>query len=281
MGGLTAEHVRIGRCVVRRATRAGAVDAIADLVAAKTGGMVFTPNVDHVVMCEDDAAFAAAYDRADLVFADGMPLVWASKLTATPLPERVSGSDLVRPLARRAAADGWRVYLLGGRAGAAAESARRLTAEYGTHVVGIDDAVVRLDDEEGYAAVLARIAAARPDLVLVALGSPKQEVWLGRVRAALSPAVAIGVGASLDFVAGQVRRAPAWMARAGFEWLFRLCQEPGRLWRRYLLRDPKFVWIVLRQIRESGIGARGSERRSPPDSRSPIPDPRLSRSPQC
>lgn len=243
------QRVRIGGVWIDVVTFEGALAAIEELVARRRGGAVFTPNVDHIVQAEHSAPFREAYGRASLSLADGAPVVWASRLLPIRLPEKVSGSDLVWPLARLAASRGWRVYLLGGRSGAAAEAARRFHEACGLNVVGIDDAHVRLDDPASYAPVLERIRAARPDLLLVAFGAPKQELWIDRVRAALGPTVAIGVGASLDFVAGQVRRAPAWMARCGLEWLFRLGQEPGRLWRRYLVQDPAFVGIVLRTLR--------------------------------
>ncbi len=243
-------RLRVGRLWVDVVTRDGALAAIAALVARGAGGAVFTPNVDHVVMAEDDAEFRDAYARASLALADGAPVVWASRLLGARVPEKLSGSDMLVPMARLAAERGWRVYLLGGGPGAAAEAARRLRDAYGVRVVGVDDAFVApRADPAGDAPVLARIRAARPDLVFVGLGAPKQELFITRARAAIGPAVCVGVGASLDFVAGTLRRAPAWMSRAGLEWLFRLGQEPRRLWRRYLIQDPRFVLVVLRTLR--------------------------------
>jgi N-acetylglucosaminyldiphosphoundecaprenol N-acetyl-beta-D-mannosaminyltransferase len=167
------------------------------------------------------------------------------------VPERVSGSDLAFPLLGRAARRGWRTYLLGGAPGVAEEAARRLRARLPSLVVaGTDAPRITLEpgDPEGEAA-LARLRAARPDLVLVALGAPKQELWIHRHRAALGPAVAVGVGATLDFLSGRVRRAPRWVSRAGLEWLWRLGREPRRLWRRYLVQDPAFAAILWRELR--------------------------------
>ena len=243
-------RVRIGQLDVDVVTFAEALERIASMVESKAGGAVFTPNVDHVVKAERDDAFREAYARADLCLADGMPLVWASRLLGPSLPEKVSGSDLLLPLMQLAAERRWRVYLVGGGPGVADETGQRLRAEHGVQIAGTDSPVVGPDgaaDESER--TLERLRAARPDLVLVAFGAPKQELWIDRFADQLAPAVAIGVGASLDFLAGRVRRAPAWMSRAGLEWLFRLAREPRRLWRRYLVEDPAFIVIVARNRR--------------------------------
>jgi N-acetylglucosaminyldiphosphoundecaprenol N-acetyl-beta-D-mannosaminyltransferase len=242
--------VRVGRLWIDALTFDGALEAIGALIESGCGGTVFTPNVDHVITADLNRDFRRSYRAADLVVADGAPIVWASHLLGTPLPAKVSGSDLMLPLARLAGERGWRVYLLGGEPGIAALAAERLRSQYGVNIVGIDDAMIRLDDGEFQQRLITdRIAAARAELLFVALGAPKQEQWIHKVRATLGPVVAIGVGASLDFVAGKVRRAPRWMSSVGLEWVFRLAQEPRRLWRRYLLRGPRFVSIVLRSGR--------------------------------
>jgi N-acetylglucosaminyldiphosphoundecaprenol N-acetyl-beta-D-mannosaminyltransferase len=242
-------RVRFGELWVDSLTFAEALDEIEALVAAGRGGSVFTPNVDHVVNADDNASFRDAYAAASLSLADGQPLVWVSRLLGARLPEKISGSDLVFPLMERAAARRWRVYLLGGGEGVAEKATQVLTERFGVTVVGCDAPLIRLEanaEEEG--PVIERIRRARPDLLLVALGAPKQELWLHRVGPRIRPTVGIGVGAALDFVAG-ARRAPRWVSRAGLEWLFRLCQEPRRLARRYLLNDPKFVLILYRTLR--------------------------------
>jgi len=243
-------RVRIGYLDVHAITLAAALERIASLVERKAGGAVFTPNVDHVVKAERDASFREAYARADLCLADGMPLVWASRLLGASLPEKVSGSDLLLPLMQLAAQRRWRVYLVGGGPGVAEESGQRLRAEHGVRIVGTDSPVVGPDGAADKSErTLERLREARPDLVLVAFGAPKQELWIDRFADQLAPAVAIGVGASLDFLTGSVRRAPAWMSRAGLEWLYRLAREPRRLWRRYLVEDPAFIMIVGRSRR--------------------------------
>jgi N-acetylglucosaminyldiphosphoundecaprenol N-acetyl-beta-D-mannosaminyltransferase len=248
---LSAPRLVLGAVPVDRVSLAEALDRIEALVAAGRGGAVFTPNVDHVVLASREPALARAYAGVDLSLADGMPVVWAARLLGAPVPERVSGSDLAFPLLERAAQRGWRTYLLGGAPGVAEEAARRLRARLPSLVVAGTDApriTLKPGDPEGEAA-LARLRAARPDLVLVALGAPKQELWIHRHRAALGPAVAVGVGATLDFLSGRVRRAPRWVSRAGLEWLWRLGREPRRLWRRYLVQDPAFAAILWRELR--------------------------------
>ena len=248
---MSAPRLVLGGVPVDRLTAAAALDRIEALVAARAGGAVFTPNVDHVVLAARDSSFASAYQRAELSLADGMPVVWASRLLGAPVPEKVSGSDLLLPLAERAARRGWRLYLLGGAPGVADEAGRRLQALFPALMLAGTDAPLLSADpgDPASAAALARLRAARPDLVLVALGAPKQELWIDRHRDALRPAVAVGIGAALDFLAGRARRAPRLVSRAGLEWLWRLAREPRRLWRRYLVQDPAFAAILWRELR--------------------------------
>ena len=242
------KRVRFGNVWVDGLTFPEALAEIERLVVGGLGASVFTPNVDHVVTAENDATFREAYAAASLSLADGQPLVWASRLLGVPLPEKISGSDLVLPLMDLAAHRRWRVYFLGGPAGVAAAAARRLEREVGVQIVGVDSPTIQLDREPPDDSVVERLLDAHPHLVLVALGSPKQELWIHRVRRIIRPAVAIAVGAALDFLAGRVQRAPLWMSRCGLEWLFRLSQEPHRLARRYLLKDPRFLFVLARTL---------------------------------
>jgi N-acetylglucosaminyldiphosphoundecaprenol N-acetyl-beta-D-mannosaminyltransferase len=242
-------RARIGEAWIDCVTCQEALDAIEQLISSGAGGYVVTPNIDHVVNLEDNASFRNAYAGAALALVDGQPLVWASRLLGVPLPEKISGSDFVPRLMQRAASRRWRVFLLGGGPGIATEAAARISRT-GTEIAGTDAPILSstIDTSES-AQVIARIRAARPDLVLVAFGAPKQELWMAKTWEELRPAVSIGVGATLDFIAGRVRRAPAWMSRSGLEWLFRLAQEPRRLWRRYLVNDPRFLLILIRTLR--------------------------------
>ncbi len=246
----TRPRVRFGRVWVDSLTFDEALTAVRSLVETGEGGSIFTPNVDHVIIAEDEPAFRRAYRRASLSLADGVPLVWASRLLRPPLPAKLSGSDMIVPLARLAATHGWGVYLLGGMPGAAAATAARLESQYRVRIVGIDDTRLTLDMQSiANRTAIARIRSARPALLFVALGAPKQELWIAGAGADLGPVVSMGVGASLDFIAGLSKRAPGWMSRMGLEWVHRLLQDPRRLWRRYLIRGPRFLGIMWRTAR--------------------------------
>jgi N-acetylglucosaminyldiphosphoundecaprenol N-acetyl-beta-D-mannosaminyltransferase len=242
-------RITIGSLPVDCVTADGALQAIEDLVARGHGGAVFTPNVDHVVLADETPRMRQAYARVSLSLADGVPLLWGARALGTPLPAKVSGSDFTPLVLERAARKGWPVYFLGGAPGVAALATEKLRESLPSlEVVGVE--APRVDPAapaEAYGEIVARIRAARPALVFVALGAPKQEIFIDKVRDVLQPAVFLAVGASLDFVAGTVPRAPAWMSRVGLEWSYRLAREPRRLWKRYLVRDPKFLLVMWRQ----------------------------------
>lgn len=243
----TAPRLQIGNVPIDAVTLGGALDAIDALVQAGDGGTIFTPNVDHIVIAQQNARFAAAYASSSLSLVDGMPVLWASRLLGRPLPEKLSGADLVLPLMQRALERRYRVFLLGGAPGVADGARVALQRDFpGLAIVGVDAS--RVDVDQISTDLVARIKAAQPNLVLVALGAPKQEIFSSEQSEALAPAVLLGIGASLDFVAGVRNRAPAWISGLGVEWLFRLVQEPRRLARRYLLRDPRFLLIMARQL---------------------------------
>lgn len=247
--GWGIRRVRVGRLWLDALTAGEALERIDALVAGGAGGSVFTPNVDHVVTAEDDGAFRAAYAQASLSLADGQALVWATRLLGTPVPEKVSGSDLIWPLMQRAAAARWGVYLLGGAPGAAEAAAARLRRELGVRIAGVDAPRIAVDGDPGERAVVERVRRSGAQVVVVGLGAPKQERFIHRAAPDLGPAVAFGLGASIDFLAGRVRRAPRWISRAGLEWAFRLAQEPRRLAHRYLVKDPRFLGVLARTAR--------------------------------
>jgi N-acetylglucosaminyldiphosphoundecaprenol N-acetyl-beta-D-mannosaminyltransferase len=245
------QRVRIGHIWIDALTFDRAVDEIARLVDAGEGGTIFTPNVDHVVQVEHNLVFRAAYQDVSLSVVDGQLLLWASYVLGAPLPEKISGSDLMVPLARRAAERQWRVYLLGGGQGVAELAATELQKQFDIDIVGTDAPFVTPEGNpvDG-PAVIERIVQARPHLLFAAFGAPKQELFLHRAAAAIRPAVGIGVGAGFDFVAGRLKRAPRWISQSGLEWLYRLAQEPRRLAKRYLVDDPEFLAVLVRTLRE-------------------------------
>ena len=176
-----------------------------------------------------------------------MPIVLLSKLLRDPLPERVTGADMVPAICRRCAEEGLGVYVLGGDKAVVEEAFEKLRIENGElRIAGIDPAFVKLDEDQPE--IVERINAAEPDVLFVALGNPKQELWMGRNAAKLKVGVMIGVGGTFNFIAGKVKRAPRWMQRCGLEWIYRIIQEPGRLWRRYAYGLVKFAWLSLRAM---------------------------------
>jgi N-acetylglucosaminyldiphosphoundecaprenol N-acetyl-beta-D-mannosaminyltransferase len=199
---------------------------------------VVTPNLDHALRLREDEQFRRAYASASLVVADGMPLVVAAKWFGRAIPERVAGSDLVPALfarADRSSSDPLRVFLLGGAPGVAERAARRIESHWKrVHVVGTDAPPLGFErDPDENTRILEAIRDARTQVLLVALGAPKQELWVHEHRDRIQARVALCVGATVDFLAGERSRAPKWMQRSGFEWLYRLGTDPRRLATRY------------------------------------------------
>ena len=219
-----------------------AVAAIEAMAASGRPHYVVTPNADFLAQARTDNELRCVLANADLSLCDGTPLVWASRLLGSPLPERVAGSDLVPALLETAARKGLRVYFLGASEEASAEAALRVQQQHATLVIAgrysppFRELTAQDNDE-----IKRKIREARPDLVLVAFGCPKAEKWIAQNYRELGAPVMIGVGATIDFLAGRVRRAPRWMGRVGVEWLFRLAQEPRRLWRRYT----REFWVIV------------------------------------
>jgi N-acetylglucosaminyldiphosphoundecaprenol N-acetyl-beta-D-mannosaminyltransferase len=228
-----------------------ALDQLVELAEAPSGAAhVVTPNAQHVVLLERDPYLRKIHSEATLVVPDGISLVYAARLLGKPLKERVTGVDLFQGLCGRAAERGLGVFLLGGRRGAAEEAAARLKSNYPKlNVVGTCCPPWGFHlHEEGLNAVARAISEARPQILFVALGAPKQEYWIYEHAASLGVPLSIGIGGSFEMVSGMMRRAPRWMQAAGLEWLFRLALEPRRMWRRYLIGNAQFLSIILRQM---------------------------------
>ncbi len=222
--------------------RQGTLDIIAEWVAAGNTKYVCASDVHSIMQAQKNEKHMRALQNADLVLPDGMPVVWAARSRGEHAISRVCGPDLMLEVSERAAKDGWRIYLYGGKDGVAKQVAKNLTTLHpGLQVVGIQAPPFRPLSEQEVSASLDMIRAAKPDIVWIGLGCPKQEIWMLENAAKIIGSVSIGVGAAFDFYGGQVRRAPLWMRESGFEWAHRLFSEPKRLWRRYLLMAPQFV----------------------------------------
>jgi len=230
---------------VTMAETLGQIDA---LVTARRPCYIATANLDFAALASRDVELQRILLEAHLVLCDGTPLVWASRWLGAPLRERVAGSDLIPILAAHAAARGHRLFFLGADQVTLSEAKARLTAANpGLIVAGMySPPVAKLLDLD-HDAILERIQAARPDILLVAFGCPKQEKWIYMNLLRLNVPVSIGVGGTFDMIAGRVRRAPVWMRRCGLEWTVRLAQEPRRLFNRYLFDLVFFVRALRRQ----------------------------------
>ena len=290
------DRVHLGGTGIDRITEDEVVAVVRESLARGRGGRIITPNVDILRRASADPAVRRHLDDADLIVADGMPLVWASRLGGAPLPERVAGSSLIWSLSEGLGRDGRSVFVVGGTpgghrraSGTPRPAARKLTPEAAAKRViaeaaakraagrsgardglrrggdGAARAAARLADrcpglriagalspdfgfeenETTYAAFCARIVAARPDLVFVGLGFPKQETVIERLRPELPQTWFVGCGAAVNFVAGDVERAPRWMQRTGLEWAHRLGIEPRRLAGRYLRHDAPYALRLL------------------------------------
>jgi N-acetylglucosaminyldiphosphoundecaprenol N-acetyl-beta-D-mannosaminyltransferase len=236
-------------------TLAKAVDLIGELVRAGRPSFFITAPTHYAMLTEQNADLRAINSRAAFIVADGAPLVWASRWQGCPLPERVAGSDLIFELCATAAKQGHRLFLVGGAEGVADEAAGRLQARYpGLQVVGTLCPPFRELTRDERESLVARIRSSRPDILLVAFGQPKGERWIDQHLAELGVPVSVQLGASLDFAAGRVRRAPRWMQRTGLEWAFRLWLEPGRLFNRYANNAWFILRMVSRDLRHAGQG---------------------------
>src|SRR6266516_1382927 len=213
----------------------GALERIDRMVASRQPHYVITANADFLAQARRDVELRRILLEAHLVLCDGTPLVWASRLLGNPLPERVAGSDLAPWLIQLAVKKNYRLFLLGASPETNAQALARLKKQHPTlNVVGNYSPPFKPLLEMDHAEIRRRISAAGPDLLFVSLGCPKQEKWIAMHYLALDVPVTIGLGATIDFLAGRVKRAPRWMQRAGLEWAFRLLQEPRRLFKRYL-----------------------------------------------
>lgn len=213
-----------------------AVNVIESAIDGGRHMQIATINLDFLVRARRSPELRRALDRSDLNVADGMPVVWLSRLAGSPLPGRAAGSDLLPLALERLAARNARVFLFGGERAVALEAARRLKKAYpGLVIAGHCEPPFSAVERMPNRSIVRLIQAARPDVIMVGLGNPKQELWIARYRHLLGASVAIGVGCTLDLIAGRSRRAPVWMQKAGMEWLFRLLQEPRRLFSRYLV----------------------------------------------
>ncbi len=225
-----------------------AVALLSEQVSHRPAKVVVTPNVDHVLSLDKNPVLRDVYNSADFKFADGMPIVWSSKLLGQPLPERVTGADLLVALCQQAVVQQWRVSVLGGLPGQEAMLLRRFEEVYpGLHVT-IKCPPMGFDHRSEEAAEAVHwVNASKADVVVVCLGFPRQSLWSITNRLKLDAGLVLCVGAAMEFALGLKQRAPRWMQTSGLEWLWRLGSNPLTLWRRYLVKGPRFITLVHRE----------------------------------
>lgn len=246
--GICTERVNVLGVGISPITPARALETIGRWIAHGERHYVCVSGIHGVMESQRDELLRRIHNGAGMVTPDGMPLVWISRWRGFKEVQRVYGPDLLLACCERSQAMGWRHYFYGGGMGVPERLTERLQARFrGLRVVGGYSPPFRALTPDEDAEVVARINAAAPDIVWVGLSTPKQERWMFEHRSSLTAPVCIGVGAAFDFHAGLKRQAPRWMQRSGLEWVFRLYQEPRRLWRRYLKNNPLFVWHVVLQ----------------------------------
>ena len=243
IGPVRPKMIRLLGMPISVMTEAQTVSYVIDSLNAAQGGWVITPNLDQLRLYRKTPDLHPMYENASLVVADGMPLIWASRLQKTPLPERIAGSSIINTLTAAAAKTKFRIFFLGGNEGAAKAAAEELSAKNpGLQFAGEYCPPFGFDKNPAEIERIGRVLVdSRPDIVYVGLGFPKQERLIEQLRPLLPDAWFLGIGISFSFVAGEVKRAPRFMQKCGLEWLHRMVQEPGRLFKRYMIHGIPFA----------------------------------------
>ena len=224
------------------------LQAINQLIQENKSAYVVTPNVDHIVQLETNRELQEVYKNAALILTDGKPLLWIANWYGTPIKEKISGSDLFPLLCNMAAAKGYKMFFLGAAEGVAKRAADNLTMKYkGLQVVGTYSPPFGFENNKNEMDKIKNmIKASKPDILIVGLGCPKQEKFMYHHCKELGVPISFGLGASFDFEAGNIKRAPRWMANHGLEWLFRITQDPKRMAKRYLVDDRKILGLAIK-----------------------------------
>lgn len=224
------------------------LNRIDELIQEDKNAYVVTPNVDHLVQLEHGGKLNEVYKHANLILTDGKPLIWIAKWYGRPIKEKISGSDLFPRLCDLAVRKGYKMFFLGAAEGVAKKAAENLKIKFpGLQVVGTYSPSFGFESNiEELEKIKTMIRKAVPHILIVGLGCPKQELFIFDHKDELGVPVSLGLGASLDFEAGNIRRAPKWMADHGLEWLFRITQDPKRMIKRYLVDDTKIVKLIIK-----------------------------------
>ena len=231
---------------INNVTMPEAILAIEQMIQGDKKSYIVAVNVDVVIKIEKDSYLKQIVDNADMVLVDGKPLVWISKIYGKPLKEKISGSDLVPLLCEVAAQKNYTIFIVGGKEGIAKQAKQNLEAKFPeVHIVGIYAPPFGFENDEKELDKINRmISNAHPELLIVCFGCPKQEKWIYENISKYDAKVSICAGATVDFLAGNVKRAPKWMSEHGLEWFYRFLQEPKRMFKRYFVDDVKIIGLV-------------------------------------
>lgn len=223
-----------------------ALDNIEKMIKSKKKSYVVAVNVDVIMKIEQDEELKKITDEADMVLTDGKPLIWISKLKKTPIKEKISGSDLVPKLCELSDRKGYTIFILGGKDGIAKLAKEKLESQYkNIKIVGVYSPKFGFEkDKKELTKINSMINKKKPDLLFVCLGCPKQEKWIYNHISEYDAKVSICAGATVDFLAGNMKRAPKWMSNCGLEWFYRFLQEPKRLFKRYFIDDIKILKLL-------------------------------------
>ena len=239
------EAVNVMGCPITKLSLNDFVDTAEEFIASGTSHYIAVVNAAKIVKMRSDGELQKSVLSADLIGADGVPLVWASRLLGNALPGRVNGTDLMDRLLERAHEKGYRIFFFGAKEEVLQAVLAKVRSRYpGARIAGFRNGYFSKADEP---AIVQQIRESRADILFIAFGTPKKELWVKQYLSAMGVPVVHGVGGSFDVLAGIVPRAPIWMQKYGLEWLFRLLQEPSRMWRRYLITNTLFVMLFLKE----------------------------------
>lgn len=240
------QRIEMMGCLIDNLTMEETLRTVEGFIASGTPHQHVVVNVDKLVKAREDDELRRIINECALINADGMPVVWASRLLGKPLKERVAGVDLFESLMKRSAEKGWRVFLLGAKEEVVSKVNELYVQKYpGLVIAGYRNGYWAANEE---AAVVDQVQQATADILFVAISSPKKEQFLGRYQAQMKVPFAMGVGGTFDVAAGKVKRAPRWMQNSGLEWFYRFLQEPRRMFRRYFIEDMAFGGMLLREL---------------------------------
>lgn len=231
---------------VNNCTMQEALNNIEEMIKSEKKSYIVSINVDVVMKIEKDEELRKITDEADMVLADGKPLIWISKIHKQPIKEKISGSDIVPKLCELAANKGYTIFIIGGKEGIAEQAKNKLEEKYkGINIVGTYAPSFGFEkDEKELNKINEMITKVKPDLLITCFGCPKQEKWIYKNMSKYGAKVSICAGATVDFLAENVKRAPKWMSDCGLEWFYRFLQEPKRLFKRYFIDDIKIVKLI-------------------------------------